>query len=1734
MFLRLLIGCHPTLSFPSGFFRVQAGRALRLGSLFALLLGTAELAAQPRYLNLKNYSTEHGLSQSTVICIAQDKTGFVWLGTQDGLNRFDGYEFKTYKHHLEDPGSLADSWVNTLYVDGDGVLWVGTRDGGLDRFDEQTETFTHFAPSPDNGLASSDIRAILEDSHGRFWLGTNRSGLYQMDRTTGRFTQINLAGHPTPGIAANIRTIFEDRAGVLWLSTIDRGVYSYHPDNGALRHWAYKPGEPDGLSDNAAGPVMQDRRGRIWVGTRDGMLNCIDAIGGTVRRINLNGIQTSGPTDVWSLLEDQEGNLWIGSRTSGLFSFHLEEETFSTYPQGSQDRVNLAKAGVQSLFRDRTGVIWIGTMSGGVVTFDPASQKFPHYKHLAGLPGVLSHDGVYALFEDSRGIIWIGTLGGGINRLDPGKRYFRYFRFDAGDREGLLSDSVTSFGEDADGRIWVGTQSGLSILDVPNNKFENHVPDPDNPHALAAKGVSVLYRDRDDTMWVGTAGGGLARWEPERRGFTNFRYRPDDPESLSNDWVMALHQDRDGALWIGTWGGGVARLDLATEKFRTYRLNKDDPSSLSNNRIRTILEDHAGNLWFGSAGGGVNRYHPESQSFTHFREVDGLANNTVYSILEDAQQLLWISTNRGLTRYNPISGAVRNFDRNDGLQADEFNSGAAMRASDGRLFFGGINGYNAFFPDEVKADQIAPVTVVTELSLFNQPMPLNVADPESPLSRPIHLTRQLDLGYRDHVFSFSFAALHYSSPVGNRFAYKLEGLDPDWVYTDASRRFATYTKLPSGSYTFRVKSANKDDVWDNEGVSIKLRIASPPWRTSWAMLLYALVLVFSGIWFHSAQRRKLAFERRVNTRLRALDKMKDEFLANTSHELRTPLNGIIGLAESLREGVAGPVSPEARHNLELIVSSGRRLTRLVNDILDFSKLEHGNLTLDLKAIDLHALTDVVLTMLNPIATAKQLPLINRVPVQIPPIYADEERLQQILFNLVGNAVKFTDVGRVTVKARVVGNMTEIAVVDTGIGIAPKHRESIFKSFEQVDSATDRRFSGTGLGLAITRHLVNLHGGKLWVESVPGEGSTFFFSLPCSAEGQEAVTGPTIPMISHAPSASGSAIASCVETGSGDMPTILIVDDEPVNRKVLVNYLMLRKYRLLEASSGQEALDHLNRDERIDMILLDVMMPRMPGYQVCRKVRERYSRRELPIIFLTAKSRETDQWAAFQEGANDFLSKPIEKGELLSRVALHLELLKFQREMERKVAERTRELEQKNREMETLDTIVKTINREVELGNVVETLLNQALVLFPGASVAGHLMREIGGRRFRIDHVVGEAAEFWQGKAIGTKELLRGIAASLNQVGTGLYVSDSCRERFLAASATDFPLPQSLIALLTPVERRLEGAILIAHHEHTAVFGPSDVEKAVRFREHALNALTKAAALRDLAETQKELVEAAHTAGRAEIAIHVLHNVGNILNSVNTSAHLLEERLQSQRWPNFLDRLVSSLDSERNLRQLVADGDRRERFSQGLNEVRTRVQDERSFLKSEFEVLQSRISDIATILREQQKYTDVRGLMEAVELNQLVQHALHVEGFLFRPGKMRLLKHFGDIPSVRSSNSRLTRVLFYLFQNAWEAIEARATEEEGFEGTIEITTRMRGQWVELELTDDGVGLPEGVGDRVYTQGYSTKPNRLGLGLHYCANTLMEMNGEISIQPRSGKPGTVVRLHLLPVVSGGEAR
>ncbi len=799
-------------------------------------------------VQFERLSFKDGLSQSSVMCILQDQRGFMWFCTEDGLDRYDGYEFKVYRHIPSDPTSISSNYITAIYEDRSGNLWVGTNGGGLNEFDWKTETFKRYLPNPDDpsSLSNDRVLTIYEDHNQVLWVGT-AGGLNRLDSTTGKFVRY-VPQHDDPNSLSHssVRAIFEDHTGALWIGTLG-GLERFDRATNGFIHYQPNPNDPDSLRGSYIVAIVEDQSNNLWVAT-DGGLNKLNRK--TNKWTSYQNVPDSQPSPHESYLRsmyvDRFGILWIGTYGGGLEKFDPATEKFIYYQNDPDIPTTLSNNYVWSIYEDRSGVLWVGTFDG-ISKYDRGREGFVHIVSDPSDTNSLSDNRVLSICEDSHGYLWVGTFTGGLNRLNRSTGQWTHYSATPGVSGSLSSNTIRSVFEDHNGDLWVATEKGLDRYNRQNDTFVHYRPVYGPADPLSDTVVFPIFEDRSGNLWIGTLGAGLDRIDPNRQELTHYEVGQREGEGLSNNSVLAILQDYRGYIWIGTWGGGLDRLDPNTGQFTYYRNNPNDPNSLSQNNVYAIHEDKNGILWIGTWGGGLNRLDPNTGIFKHYRTEEGLPNDVVYAILEDTQGYLWMSTNYGLSRFDPRTETFKNYDLGDGLQSNGFNAGAYYKSATGEMFFGGGNGLNAFYPEKVTDNPYIPPVALTLLTQTGEPVHIRGA---------VEGVEDVTLNWPGNYFEFEFAALSYIRPDKNQYAYMLDGFDKDWNYI-GTRRFGRYTNLPGGTYTLRLKAANNDGIWNEQGISIRVRVIPPFWQTWWFRIGIGIMIIASVLGGYSLRLKSI-------------------------------------------------------------------------------------------------------------------------------------------------------------------------------------------------------------------------------------------------------------------------------------------------------------------------------------------------------------------------------------------------------------------------------------------------------------------------------------------------------------------------------------------------------------------------------------------------------------------------------------------------------------------------------------------------------------------------------------------------------------------------------------------------------------------------------------------------------------------------------------------------------------
>jgi signal transduction histidine kinase/ligand-binding sensor domain-containing protein/DNA-binding response OmpR family regulator len=1233
----------------------------------------------------------------------QDKYGFIWIGTHDGLCKFDGYEFTVFRNDLTDTTSLTSNWITALYEDSSADLWISTMGGGLNKFDRDKEQFIH---SSDNtykklwwkGTSAITMKQIAEyhyENEKVLWIGTF-NGLHKFDPESGIFTHYPHTDKIEPD--AHIQTVVVDKKGMVWIGSLGDGLHKFNPYTKQFTHYRHDPDDKNSLSHNNIHYLFIDHNDFLWVATNGGGLNRYDPV--NKRFINFkhnpDDINSISSNNIQSIYEDRRGVLWIGTNNKGLNIFDPDTETFRRFEHDPNDPVSLANNTVWNIFEDRTGVMWIGTW-GGVDKIVPRKNQFHDYKKIPENLNSLTDDYAEAIYISNRGnneVLWIGTRKG-LDIIDPLTDRITHFEHDS-----ISGNIITALLEDRSGILWIGTyEHGLLKFDQQKGKLKRYTHDPENPNSISSNIIRSIYEDKQGMFWIGTYDGGLDMFYRQKEIF----------KQVSKQSVLHMIEDSSSVLWAASWPG-LKKYDRQSGTFFRYLRNPEAAIFPAINKTNFLLESqNSKEKWFWTATySGLYQFDRETGKFITYTVKNGLPSNVINAMLEDKQGNLWLSTNNGLSRFNPQNKTFINFDVSDGLLSNQFSPGACALSKQNEMFFCSSKGVNSFYPDNVVTNLHIPDIVITDFQLFNKSVVIrknneNTDNSSFMLNKHVSLINEITLSYQQNVLSFKFAALDFNIPIKNQYAYKLEGVDPQWIYTNASRRFTTYSQLTPGEYTFRVKGSNNDGIWNEEGTSLKIIITPPWWKTNWAYTFYLFLFGFFviGVWRFQTNRLKMKQQIEMQNfeadKLREVDKMKSRFFANISHEFRTPLTLIKG---PVKQMLAGEFTENIKDQFRMILRNSDRLLELINQILDLSKLESGETKLKVTETDISQYLKGIVLSFSSLAERKKISLNFDHGNKTVFGYIDRDKTEKIVTNLLSNAFKFTpESGDICVEIKHLpvspldwedstnsplkkgdkGGCLQITISNTGIGIPADRIDKIFDRFYQTEDIYKKDSEGSGIGLALTKELVEACRGEISVSSIPNKTITFVVNLPiakkyCKEDEivYESETGTGKPEAGkHLPIDDiNIVVESELSVRAADSrirsPLLLIVEDNPDVTKYISSF-MKNDYRIISAENGKTGLIK-SLVKYPDLIISDVMMPEMDGFELCQKIKTDKRISHIPVILLTAKADLDSKIEGLEFGADDYVSKPFDSKELQVRVKNLIEQRNMLREKFSKATE----------------------------------------------------------------------------------------------------------------------------------------------------------------------------------------------------------------------------------------------------------------------------------------------------------------------------------------------------------------------------------------------------------------------------------------------------------------------------------
>ncbi len=1189
-----------------------------------LLIVSSLLPISSQQFYFKKYQVEEGLSHNSVWCVLQDSYGFMWFGTSNGLNHFDGHNFKVYKNNIKDKYSLGNNSVQTLYEDDNRNIWAGTSKG-IFILDHTKETFARFDKKTKFEVSiSSEIKKIIKSKSGQLWIATLGQGFFIYDPQHDTLTQNSQK-------TSFVWDIAEDLSGRIYISSLQEGLICFDQNGKYLESYtSFLDSENSG---NSKINCIQSISDRIWFSIGTNNLGCLDTKTGDIKYYS-NADTNIGAIHCISKYSEKE--LMIGS-DNGLYLFNTITEKFlrvatPTNPRGLSDQ------SIYAILKDKEGGYWISTYLGGVNYLAQQTKKIDYYYPTYDGDRIMGKV-VNTFCEDKNRNIWIGSQDG-LRFLDKKTQTLSAFTLPAKS----LKYDIRALLIDGD-NLWVGTfGDGLKIINLKNKTISEYNHHREIPNTICSNDVLSLYKVKNGNIYIGTTWG-MCTYNRDTDSFTTINY----VGSMIS--VLSMLEDSYDCLWIATYNSGVFRYGLKNNYWDHYTHRQEDMTSINSNSVISLQEDSEGKMWFGTDGGGVSSYNRESNTFEDFDPLDTiLPNKVIYSIEEDNSKNLWMSTNAGLLRVNPNKKEdSKLFTQENGLQSNQFNARSSLKGSNGEFYFGGINGFNAFYPDEFRENTYIPPVYITDLNLYNRGEGGQVGKLD--IDTPIYLTKELTLSFNQNNFVIQFVALSYEDTQRNQYCYKLDGFDNEWIYTPNNT--AAYSNLSPGKYTFRVKAANNDGHWNEVETTLQIVISPPWWRTTLAYLIYfsiAALLIYAIFRYNRRKmNEKIQYEVEEYNILREkeLYQSKISFFVNLVHEIRTPLSLIKLPLDKITDRIRYDES--ASKYLSMINQNIDYLLNVVNQLLNFQKNENNKTELCLGNENLHTLLKNVYNQFVHYLELKSIAFNLILPDEELIVLVDKEIITKIIINLLSNAIKFTN-SRIDLKLEYWEDYFEISVLDDGPGVMDKEKEKIFGVFYQTHLANN---TGTGIGLAFSKLLAENHKGNLSIKDNEPRGAIFTLKIPLekgTAYINNLTENTVIDTEQRYDLSNDNTFKSC---------HILLVEDNP-DLLNLVSELLSEYFIVIKAHNGQEAIEKL-ANETIDIIVSDVMMPLMDGLEFCNRVKSNINTCHIPIILLTAKATNEAKIEGMEYGADVYIEKPFSMKYLKKQIENLLKLrLSFQK------------------------------------------------------------------------------------------------------------------------------------------------------------------------------------------------------------------------------------------------------------------------------------------------------------------------------------------------------------------------------------------------------------------------------------------------------------------------------------------
>lgn len=1203
--------------------------------------------AQNSQYQFSRLSISNGLSHNRVTCIFKDSKGFMWFGTASGLNRYDGYTFKVFKHDVNNKNSINDDFVTNICEGPDKKIWI-TTPAGYSFYDPETEQFNNDVWSVLYAFKLPEypyVSKILNNRKGDFWFLCPDSGLYRYNKLKKTATRYYHHHSSNPSLYSSFVTdIVQDTTGNIWLAYNDGVVELFDVKRHAI---TYRTDIFKKAANNKGRnySITIDSEGDLWVfnPNMDSGVYYYSRRTGRFRYITKESAETPlTSNNITNIIQADDGLMWISTDHGGINLLDKKSGKI-TYLLNREDDAKSLGQNTVALYKDNKGIMWARTLREGISYYHKNIIRFPLYRHFASDPASVRFEDVNKFVEDKNGNLWIGTNGGGLIYFNRKTGKFTQYKHDPGNPNSLSSDIIVSLCIDHDQQLWIGTYfGGLDHFD--GRKFIHYKHNDKVPTSIADDRVWNILEDSSNRLWIGTFAAGLQIFDRDKKIFSP----PFKQTDIRSPYISTLFEDTKGNLWVGGYLG-IAKILKNGRGVIHYNKKKNDPNSLISDDINSITQDSRGLMWIATRDG-LSILNLETNRFISLTKKDGLPDNQVLNVLEDNRGAMWLSTSNGLGRIilTPGNGTYKfqfeSFDETDGLQGREFTVNAALKTNKGELVFGGSHGFNIFDPLSIRPNIDEPKLIFTGFQLFNKSIAANeVVNGHVILSKAISATQEITLNHSENVFTIEFAALNFFNPNKVTHQYMMEGFDKGWLTADNATRKATYTNLDGGDYTFKVRAIGQEGKWKPSYIKLKIKVLPPFWKSpiAYVMYVFSIIAVLYYIRKQGIKKIKTRFEiermRKEAQDKHELDIMKIDFFTNVSHEFRTPIALIMAPVEKLLKQADDNYS---RRKLQLIHENSKRLLNMINQLLDFSKMTVKKLQLDLREADIIKFIKEASDLFIDLADKKHISFSFKCDTDSGFAFFDQDKIERIIFNLLSNAFKFTpDFGSVAVEAKLLESnsmemtLLQIKVIDSGVGIPGEKHNKIFERFFQNDMPASLINQGSGIGLSITKEFVDLMGGAISVESEHGKGSCFIVRLPLKISQKNKFTG-----IENTPEE--------VDAPKRDRPsqekrnkniTILIVEDNPDFRTYLKDDLR-HLYTIAEAVNGKDGWQKALALHP-DLIISDINMAEIDGINFCKKIRSDKRTEHIPFILITAFTGDEKQLIGLETGANDYLSKP---------------------------------------------------------------------------------------------------------------------------------------------------------------------------------------------------------------------------------------------------------------------------------------------------------------------------------------------------------------------------------------------------------------------------------------------------------------------------------------------------------------